>query len=166
MRPLAPAVLHGAVVLLRHGESTWIAEGRFQGQADPPLSAAGRHQAELAARRLADPHRPPALPIPLGPPGEIVHSPLSRTAETASLVAAAIPNEGRPIPVRPEPGFLEIGQGEWEGLPIAEIERRWSEVLAGWRRDPLTSWAPGGESIPEVDRRVRAALRGVLDRMA
>ena len=166
MRPLAPAVLQGAVVLLRHGESTWIAEGRFQGQADPPLSAAGRRQAELAARRLADPHRPPALPIPLGPPGEIVHSPLSRTAETASVVAAAIPNEGRPIPVRPEPGLLEIGQGEWEGLPVAEIERRWPEILAGWRRDTLTSWAPGGESIAEVDRRVRAALRGVLDRMA
>jgi broad specificity phosphatase PhoE len=154
------------VVLLRHGESTWIAEGRFQGQADPPLSAAGRRQAELAARRLANPHRPPALPIPMGPPGEIVHSPLDRTRETAALVAAAIPAAGLPIPLRPEPGLLEIGQGEWEGLHAAEIERRWPEILAGWRRDPLTSWAPGGESIAEVDRRVRAALRGVLARMA
>ncbi|MCI0581613.1 MAG: histidine phosphatase family protein [Chloroflexi bacterium] len=158
--------LHGAIVLLRHGESTWIAEGRFQGQADPPLSAAGRRQAELAAARLADPRRQPALPIPLGPPGEIVHSPLSRTTETAALVAAAIPAPGAPIPLRPEPGLLEIGQGEWEGLPGAEIEGRWPDVLAGWRRDPLTSWAPGGESVAEVDVRVRSALRGVLARMA
>ena len=162
-----PAGLHGAVVLLRHGESTWIAERRFQGQADPPLSDAGRRQAELAASRLADPRRPPMLPIPFGPPGEVVHSPLERTGDTAALVAAAIPAAaGFPIPLRPEPGLLEIGQGEWEGLPVAEIERRWPEVLAGWRRDPLTSWAPGGESIAEVDQRVRVALRGVLARMA
>ncbi|MEW5989842.1 MAG: histidine phosphatase family protein [Chloroflexota bacterium] len=154
------------MVLLRHGESTWIAEGRFQGQADPPLSAAGRRQAELAAARLADPRRPPTLPIPLGPPGEIVHSPLARTAETATLVAAAVPTDGPPVPLRPEAGLLEIGQGEWEGLPVAEIERRWPDRIAGWRRDPLASWAPGGESLPEVDARVRVALRGVLGRMA
>jgi len=168
--PLAPPDLHGVVALLRHGESTWIAEGRFQGQADPPLSATGRRQAQLAAVRLADPGRPPALPIPTGPPGEIIHSPLARTSETAALVAAAITTsvapDGAPVPVRPEPGLLEIGQGEWEGLPGTEIEARWPDVIAGWRRDPLTAWAPGGESVAEVDVRVRIALRGVLARMA
>jgi len=84
----------------------------------------------------------------------------------AAAIPAAIPAAGSPIPLRPEPGLLEIGQGEWEGLPATEIERRWPDVIAGWRRDPLTSWAPGGESVAEVDVRVRTALRGMLARMA
>ena len=166
--PLAPAGLDGTVVLLRHGESTWVAEGRFQGQGDPPLSPAGLRQAALAADRLAHPHRSPTLPVPLGPPLEIVHSPLSRTSETAGLVAAAIgaPEAfGAAVEVRPDPGLLEIGQGDWEGLPGAEIQARWPDVIAGWRRDPLTAWAPGGESVPEVDTRSRAALGGILGRL-
>lgn len=68
--------------------------------------------------------------------------------------------------MRPEPGLLEIGQGDWEGLPGTEVEARWPEVIAGWRRDPLAWWAPGGESVVDVDRRVRVALRDVLRRMA
>lgn len=163
--PLAPDGVDGTVVLLRHGESTWVAEGRFQGQGDPPLSEAGRRQATLAAERLARPHEPPSLPVPVGAPLEIVHSPLARTTETASLVREAVEAEGgfgEAVRVRPDPGFLEIGQGEWEGLPSTEVEARWPEVIAGWRRDPLAAWAPGGEAVPDVDRRVRAALATVL----
>ena len=153
------------LILLRHGESQWITEGRFQGQGDSPLSALGRRQASLAAGRLARPHRPPALPIPAGPPLVIRHSPLSRTSETANLVASAMAAPGAfgTTPrLEPDPGFLEIGQGEWEGLPGATIAERWGPVLEGWRRDPLASWAPGGESLHEVDTRVRASLRSLL----
>jgi broad specificity phosphatase PhoE len=71
-----------------------------------------------------------------------------------------------PVPLRPEPGFLEIGQGDWEGLPGTEVVERWGELLEQWRRDPLAAWAPNGESIPEVDLRVRAALRTLLDDLA
>jgi probable phosphoglycerate mutase len=69
------------------------------------------------------------------------------------------------VPCRPDAGFLEIAQGVWEGLPGAEIGARWPDVLAGWRRDPLTSWAPDGESLVEVDRRVRASLIETLVRL-
>jgi broad specificity phosphatase PhoE len=108
------------------------------------------------------------MPVPAGPPLEIVHSPLRRTSETAATVAAALAAEGGfgvAVPSRADAGFLEIGQGEWEGLPRDEIEGRWPELIAGWRRDPLRSWAPGGESIATVDLRVRAALAGVLARL-
>lgn len=151
--------------MLRHGESTWIAEGRFQGQGDPPLTAAGRRQAALAARRLARPHDPPALPIPFGAPLEIIHSPLRRTAETAAALEAAVTADGgfsTLVPRRPDPAFLEIGQGLWEGLPGEEIQARWPDVIGGWRRDPLGAWAPGGESLPEVDARVRVGLARLL----
>jgi broad specificity phosphatase PhoE len=156
------------LAFVRHGESEWVAEGRFQGQGDSPLSERGRRQALLTARRIARRARRPALPLPSGPPRSIVHSPLARAAETAQLLARAV-SGGRgedaidaPIPLRPEPGFLEIGQGEWEGLPSAEVSERWGELLEAWRHDPLVAWAPGGESIPEVDVRVRAALRDLL----
>jgi probable phosphoglycerate mutase len=170
--PIIPAGLNAVLAFVRHGESEWVAEGRFQGQGDSPLSERGRRQALLTARRIARRARRPALPLPSGPPRGIVHSPLARAAETAQLLARAV-SGGRgedaidaPIPLRPEPGLLEIGQGEWEGLPGAEVAERWGELLEAWRRDPLVAWAPGGESIPEVDVRVRVALRGLLVELA
>lgn len=166
---LIPDGLDATVVLLRHGESEWVREGRFQGRGDSPLTDTGLRQAALAAERLAHPHRTPRLPLPAGPPLGIVHSPLRRTAQTATAVAAAL---GRPdsfdvpIPVVPDPSFYEIGQGDWEGVAAAVIAERWGDVLAGWRRDPLTAWAPGGESLAVVDARVRVGLSTLLRRMA
>lgn len=69
---------------------------------------------------------------------------------------------GAEVAVVADRGFIEIGQGEWEGRFTSEIEGRWGDVLAGWRRDPLTTWAPGGESLVEVDRRVRTSIVAVL----
>ena len=142
-----PDGLDATLVLVRHGESQLIVEGRFQGQAETPLSATGLRQAALVGERLAHPHDAPALPLPDGPLRELVHSPLLRTTQTAEAVAAAMD----PSPVaRPEPGFLEIAQGEWEGLHRDEIGARYGESLAAWRRTPAEAWAPGGESLPDV----------------
>lgn len=166
---LIPEGLDASLVLLRHGESEFIVERRFQGQAETPLSAIGRRQAERAADRLAHPHASPALPVPAGAPRSIVHSPLRRTAETAAAVAGAMADElafGRPVAVLGDEGFLEIGQGEWEGLHHAEIETRWSDVLATWRRRPLDAWAPGGESLPAVQERLRPAISNLLRELA
>jgi len=167
-----PAGLNAIVAFVRHGESEWVAEGRFQGQGDPPLSDLGRRQALLVARRVARRTRRPALPLPAGPPRSVVHSPLARATETAEAIARAV-SAGRgadavdqPVPRRPEDGFIEIGQGEWEGLPTAEVVERWGELLEEWRRDPLVAWAPGGESLLEVESRVRVALRALLDDLA
>ena len=163
---LIPADLDATIVLLRHGESVFITEGRFQGQADTPLSPLGERQAKHAARRLAEPGGPPILPVPTRPPVEIVHSPLARTARTAELVAAGIRkvHSDRSAPLRPDPAFLEIAQGEWEGLTRDEIERRYGELLAAWRRTPLEANAPGGERVVVVDRRVRDGLAREIGR--
>ena len=163
--PLAvPPALAASLVLLRHGQSVWLAEGRFQGQADTPLSSLGERQAALAGARLADPAAPPRLPVPPGDPIAIVHSPLARTAQTAAAVADAIASRGRAAPpLVAEPGLREIGQGVWEGRYQREVEAGWPAEIAGWRRDPVRLFAPGGESLAEVDRRVRAALATVID---
>ena len=151
-------------MLLRHGESTFIVEGRFQGAADAPLSPLGERQAALAGARLADPGRSPALPIPPVAPIEIVHSPLGRAA-TAEAVRAAIVARGGSVPMRAEPGLAEIGQGLWEGAHRTEIESQHGELLAAWRRTPLSANAPGGERVVDAAVRVRAALEGIVARL-
>jgi broad specificity phosphatase PhoE len=160
---LIPDLLDATLVLVRHGESEYIVQGRFQGQAETPLSPAGLRQAALVAERLVHPHDPPALPLPLGPLREVVHSPLRRTTQTAEAILSRLE---APPTARPEPGLLEIGQGEWEGLHRDEITARYAEALAAWRRSPTTSWAPGGESIAEVQGRLRPALAAMLARLA
>jgi probable phosphoglycerate mutase len=161
--PLIPDRLDATLVLVRHGESQLIVEGRFQGQAETPLSARGLRQAALVAERLAHPHDAPALPVPIGPLREVVHSPLRRATATAEAILGAL---DAPPPGRPDPGLTEMGQGEWEGLHRDEIATRYADVLAAWRRSPTTTWAPGGESIADVQARLRPALGALLARLA
>lgn len=136
---------------------------------DSPLTAIGLAQAAAVGGRLAARRVPPVLPLPAGPPVEIVHSTLARTASTAEAIASAIrdaePTLPAPVP-RGDRGFLEIGQGEWEGLPAGEIATRYADTLAAWRRRPWETVAPGGETLPDVALRVRPALAIALTTMA
>ena len=168
--PIAiPADLDATIVLVRHGESALIVERRFQGQLESPLSATGHRQAALVAQRLARPHDRPALPVPAGPPLAIVHSPLSRAAQTAAAILAATGAPDAfdgPIPMRPDARFLEIAQGEWEGLPATEIAATDGARLAAWRRTPTLAWAPGGERLADVRARVAPGLVDLLLELA
>ncbi len=164
---LIPDGLDATLVLLRHGETEFIVEKKFQGQMETPLTKLGERQARLAGKRLAHPLARPPLPIPEDGPLAIVHSPLGRTRQTAQAVHAALEAAGRtPPPLRPDAGFLEIGQGGWEGLTDEQIEARFGDSLAGWRRWPDRVHAPGGESLDEVRSRVEGSLRRVLAELA
>jgi len=149
-------------VLVRHGESTWVAEGRIQGRADPPLSELGRRQAALVASRLADPAATPPLPVPAGSPLGCWHSPLRRAAETAGFIGDARAG----LPLHADDRLSEISQGEWEGLTGADVHARYPEVRAGWRRDPVHVHAPGGESLPEAGRRAGGFAGDLLAHLA
>jgi phosphoserine phosphatase len=156
---LIPDGLDATIVLLRHGQTQFIVENRFQGQMEAPLTLLGERQATLAGERLARPHAPPQLPIPDAAPFAIVHSPLSRALRSAELAAGAMSAAGRATPpLRPDPGFLEIGQGEWEGLKDAEIQSHFGDSLAAWRRWPERFHAPGGENLAQVRARVESSL--------
>lgn len=161
-QPLLPADLTASIVLLRHGESTFIVEDRFQGRADPPLSPRGERQAALAAERLASPGRSPALPIPPTAPVEIAHSPLRRAAATAAAVGAAIGARGSPVPIRAEPDLTEISQGSWEGRTRSDIEADDLDRLLAWRRDATSAVAPGGERIADAAERARTGLERIV----
>jgi broad specificity phosphatase PhoE len=155
-----PHDLDATLVICRHGESTWINEGRFQGAADPPLSPLGERQAALLAARLADPLRPPSLPVPPSPPIAIWHSPLARTTATAAAVAGALS-----MPTTAVADLREISQGDWEGRLVTEILAADGERLRAWRRSPLGNEAPGGETLREADERARRALRRIVDQL-
>jgi len=147
------------LVLVRHGQTTWVAEGRFQGSADPPLSALGEQQAAAVARRLAAPHASPRLPVPPGLPLRIWHSPLARAASTASAIWRA---RGEDVPLAPDPGLVELAQGDWEGHTQAEVTAGWPAELAAWRTDPVHHHAPGGEPLTDAATRAGAAVTRIL----
>jgi broad specificity phosphatase PhoE len=160
-----PVHVSAALVLVRHGESEWVAEGRFQGRRDPPLSTLGERQAELVARRLAEHDGPASLPLPLpaGPPIGIWHSPLARAAATAALISGA---RRDPVACHALEALTELGQGEWEGLLHAEVSARWPAELAAWRHNPTLAHAPGGESLKAAAERVRGGLAAIVAALA
>lgn len=131
------------LLLARHGETAWNAEGRYQGQEDIALSPVGEAQARALGERLRDVRIDRA-----------VASPLSRAARTAELALG----QARAGELRFDPGFKEIAHGEWEGLLAAEIRARDPARAAAWRDAPHEVLMPGGESLQHVLDRAWPAL--------
>lgn len=130
---------------MRHGETTWNAEQRVQGQIDVPLSELGRRQAERLAERLA--HEPLAAAYT---------SDLSRAWGTARIALA-----GRDLPLIACRELREINLGEWQGLTGAQIRRRWpGKSERFWNADPDAAPA-GGETRHELQARVVAAIQAI-----
>ena len=164
---LIPPDLDAVLVLVRHGETEFIVEGRFQGQMETPLTKRGELQLGRTGHRLAHPHDDPPLPIPDAAPYLIAHSPLGRARQSAEILAAALAKAGRTgPPLRPEPGLSEIAQGDWEGLTDVEISAHFGDSLGAWRRWPERAHAPGGESLAQVRLRVEATLANLLEALA
>lgn len=131
------------LLLVRHGESTWNAVSRWQGQADPPLSAFGERQAEDAGARLAE----------IATITAVWASNLVRARRTGDLIAQRLGI----AQVREEPLLRERDVGSWSGLTRDEIEERWPGYLAA-RRSP-----PDFEGDDELLARTRAGLAAAVD---
>ncbi|KAA2285821.1 histidine phosphatase family protein [Arenimonas fontis] len=131
------------VLLARHGETPWNAEGRYQGQRDIALSPIGEAQALALGRRLD------GLEI-----ARAVASPLARARRTAELALG----EARRDLLRLDQDLAEINHGQWEGLLASEIRQRDPERLRQWRERPDAVQMPGGESLPQVAERAWAAF--------
>ena len=154
----APTIL----ALVRHGESEWIAERRFQGRGDSPLTTLGLRQAKAVGARLAAPSAAPSIPVPDTAPAAIWHSPLARASQTAQAIREAREADA---PLRPLDELMELSQGEWEGLTLEEVRTRYPRQLAAWRDDPLHHHAPGGESLRDALSRAQTARDTILDRL-
>jgi broad specificity phosphatase PhoE len=132
--------------LVRHGETTWNREGRFQGQAEAPLSELGAWQAGRVAERLA------RAGIEL-----VVSSDLARARDTARAVA-----DEAGVDLVLEPAFRELSFGAWQGYTRKEIEERFGDAFQRYLKDPDSAWPEGGESFPAAIERVTAAAERLL----
>jgi probable phosphoglycerate mutase len=136
------------VWIARHAESTWNAEGRWQGQGDPPLSRLGERQAEALAEKLA-----------IRGVHTLISSDLARAVQTAAIA-------GRRLGLAPrlEPRLRERDVGAWSGLAHSEIERQFAHEFARLKAGDPDLRPGGGESAWELESRVRAAFAEIKAR--
>lgn len=131
--------------MIRHGETTWNREGRFQGQMDVPLNKTGLAQADLTAERFR------AFPLEA-----VFVSPLSRARITGEKIFAV--SQCKKIVA--DSGFMEINHGAWEGLTFEEVSAQYGTLLEQWHTEPesVKMPGPGGESLEDVQQRAVAAI--------
>jgi probable phosphoglycerate mutase len=138
------------LVVIRHGETDWNRQQRFQGQIDVPLNAAGLAQAAaLAQRRAAE----AALRADL-----FVSSDLQRARQTAAPLGKAWAREPALSALLREQGF-----GEWEGLDGPTIRARWPDLWPRWLEHRADEAAPGGETPRQFHARVLQAVRALAE---
>jgi alpha-ribazole phosphatase len=132
------------IILVRHGATEWNHTKRAQGQADIELNDAGHRQAIAIAQELAH-YEVDA----------VYASDLKRSLDTAERIA-----EAHGLCVVTDPAFREIDQGEWEGLTVDDIKKRWPEL---WGPARHYNARPGGEAPQDVRRRALDGVRRVVE---
>lgn len=137
------------VILVRHGQTAWNQDERIRGRSDVPLDETGLEQARATARYIAA----------RWPLTAVYASPLRRAMDTARAIADAQGLEAQPLD-----GLMDLSFGEWEGLPIPEVQARYPDLWRAWLEAPHTVHFPGGESLDDVRERATAALQDVVHR--
>ncbi len=139
------------VLLVRHGETPWNRDGRYQGRTDIPLSPDGEAQVRALGQRLAH------LPIDIA-----IASPLSRAKNTAQAILA-----GRTTPLELDEGLLEISHGQWEGKLASDIELSHAEMFGTWRSRPErhVPAGPEAETLGDVEDRAWPVLVRTVTRL-
>lgn len=129
------------LILLRHGQTTANAQALLQGHMNLPLDPVGERQAQRSGEYLRS-----AFPDAL-----VISSPLTRAHQTASAVSADVVVDER---------FIELDYGQWDGIALTDVD---AQSWADWRADPSFR-PPGGETLVELDSRVRPALDEISER--
>ncbi len=135
------------LLLVRHGETNWNKESRFQGIRDIPLNDNGREQGRKAAEFLKD------IPIDFA-----VSSPMLRPKETAEIILQQHPN----VELTTNSELMEICHGLWEGKLETEIEADFPGLLTQWKEAPETVQMPEGENLQQVWDRAIAAWQEIV----
>jgi len=128
------------LLLVRHGETNWNRDGRFQGQIDIPLNENGHAQAAQAAEFLKD----------IKIDGAVTSS-MKRPKETAESILKYHPD----VTLSTTEDLWEISHGEWEGKLESEIESGYPGMLAQWQSQPESVQMPAGENLEDVWRRAK-----------
>jgi broad specificity phosphatase PhoE len=134
-------IAESTLVLVRHAQTDWNREERFQGQLDIPLNDVGRSQANILKQQLSDFDF-----------DAVYSSPLQRAFETARVIACN-------VPVQRDMRLTEIHHGSWQGKTKRDIADRWADEWNRWNTEPQRFTPPGGESAAKVRARVEDFLR-------
>lgn len=135
------------VLIVRHGQTESNTTGFYMGRSDEDLAEVGYKQVRRLSSRLA------RLPIT-----SVYTSPLRRAYATAAILAE--PHELEP---RVLDNLIEIDLGDWQGLHMDEISRRWPELWQQWRNDPSEVVIPNGESLTKVTERAIPAFHRIVE---
>lgn len=135
------------LLLVRHGETEWNRQTRFQGQIDVPLNDNGRGQAQKAGEFMQD------VAIDFA-----VSSSMLRPKETAEIILKYHPD----VKLELQDGLREISHGLWEGKFEAEIEAEFPGELQRWRNVPAEVQMPEGENLQQVWERSAAAWQSIV----
>ncbi|MGB5596695.1 MAG: histidine phosphatase family protein [Crocosphaera sp.] len=135
------------LLFIRHGETQWNRESRFQGIRDIPLNENGKQQGQKAADFLKE------IKIDFG-----VSSPLLRPKETAEIILQY--HQGITLDLRPP--LTEICHGLWEGKLEADIEADFPGMLQQWKDAPETVQMPEGETLEQVWERAVACWQEIV----
>ncbi len=129
------------IVLVRHGETDWNRDNRFQGRADPPLNDTGRAQARVLAAELGD-----------GELRRCVHEPAPASAQRQPRSSPAASG----LDAVPDASLMEVDVGSWSGLTRTEVEARFPAGFARWL-EYGHGW-DDGETYDELGARVVSGL--------
>lgn len=135
--------------LVRHGETSWNTEGRFQGHYDINLSPEGLHQAYRVAERLAS-------------SGYLFDALYSSDLQRARLTTSPIAEALHLTPIY-DPRIREIYAGELQGLLRSEMVERYPEFHQAVQDDPWNARRPGGESMADLAARVQRFIDDLPD---
>lgn len=130
--------------LVRHGETDWNRELRWQGHHDTPLNARGREQARALAESLAG-----------APIAAVYSSDLRRASDTAEIVAGRLK-----LAVHVHASLRELDVGNWAGQTLAELRARYPAPVSRWEQTGERGWS-GGESHEAMAARVLEAVRTI-----
>jgi phosphoserine phosphatase len=144
---LRPAHQGVRLLLVRHGETEWNRQGKFQGLIDVPLNDNGRVQAQKASQFLKE----VALNF-------AVSSPMLRPKETAEIILQSHNN----VKLELQDGLKEISHGLWEGKFEKEIEQEFPGELERWRTVPASVQMPEGENLQQVWERSTATWQAIV----
>ncbi|MEA4973298.1 Phosphoserine phosphatase 1 [bioreactor metagenome] len=132
---------------MRHGETVWNTERRYQGMTDIELSAEGIKQAECVTERFKN------IRI-----DKIYSSPLKRAMLTAKPIA-----ENKGLEIITEDAFREIHFGEWEGKTVPDLTEKYGDSYINFIREPHNYGFPGEENIDNVIKRIKPSIDRIIE---
>lgn len=134
------------LILVRHCQAEGNLKRFFQGKIDSDITPLGEKQIALTAKYLSR-----------EPISKIYCSSKLRARRSAEGI-----NAYHHVPVITDDRLVEIDAGEWEGVLLTDIEKRFPEQFWRWRNDPAAFEAPGGETMVQVFQRVNPALESIV----